>query len=205
MMRFEDVVAKVHAAPARGRRKLVALAGPPASGKSTLAKRLCAALGAQTALVEMDGFHLDNRQLDRLGLRAQKGAPDTFDVGGFTRLVAALQTEQDIYVPLFDRAQDCAIAGAGLVAQDCKIVVLEGNYLLFDAPGWRDLAPLWDVSVRLDPNDATLRARLLARWLAHGLSPADAQARADGNDMANAARIKAAALPATFAMSEEVI
>lgn len=97
---------------------------------------------------------------------------------------------------MFDRDRDLAIAGAGHVGPDCALVLVEGNYLLLDEPGWRALAPLWDLSIRLDVPLDTLRARLVDRWLTHGLTRQKAGARADGNDLANAARIGAHTLPA---------
>ncbi|RMH48952.1 MAG: nucleoside/nucleotide kinase family protein [Alphaproteobacteria bacterium] len=199
----EALVARVRSAPRRARRRLVALAGPPASGKSTLAGAMVHALGRAgepAALVPMDGFHLDNRILEPAGLLARKGAPETFDLGGLARLVAALGTEDEVFYPLFDRARDIAIAGAGRVGPECATVVIEGNYLLFDAPGWRELARAWDLSVRLEVSEAELERRLVARWLGHGLDPDAARARARGNDLANAERIRRAALPADITL-----
>ncbi|SIN77510.1 nucleoside/nucleotide kinase family protein [Vannielia litorea] len=189
----------VAAAPRRGRRRLVALAGPPASGKSTLAEALCARLteaGTPAQVVPMDGFHLHNPILVERGLLARKGAPETFDAAGFLHLVRRLSEEAEVAYPLFDRSRDIALAGAGILAPACDTVIVEGNYLLYDAPVWRDLRPLWDVAVSLDVPLATLRERLVARWLAHGLSEPEASARAEGNDLANAALVAGAMLPA---------
>ena len=183
----------------KGRRGLVALAGAPGSGKSTLAARLAKALtaaGRRALVVPMDGFHLDNRLLDARGLRARKGAPETFDLAGWHHLVMRLRSAPNVIYPLFDRARDLAVAGAGEVGRDCDTVVLEGNYLLFDAEGWRELAPQWDVAVRLDVPEPELRRRLVQRWLDFGLSQDEAAARADGNDMANARLLADHALPA---------
>lgn len=180
-------------APAGGRR-LIALAGPPGSGKSTLAGAVAQALGAP--VVPMDGFHLDNRILEPRALLPRKGAPDTFDASGFLRLATALRAGGEVFYPVFDRALDIAIAGAGCVAAECDTVVLEGNYLLYDAPVWRELRPLWDLAIYLSVPEETLRRRLTRRWLDHGLAPAAAAARAEGNDMANARLIAARRLPA---------
>ncbi|MEX5727604.1 pantothenate kinase [Rhodovulum iodosum] len=180
-------------------RRLIALAGAPGSGKSTLASALAEALGA--SVVPMDGFHLDNRILTARGLLPRKGAPETFDAGGFLRLVGALHEPEDVYFPVFDRARDIAIAGAGCVGAACRTVVLEGNYLLFDAPVWRDLRPFWDVAVYLSVPEAALRHRLTARWLDHGLPPEEAAARAEGNDMANARLVDARRLPADLVVT----
>jgi len=182
-----------------GGRRLVALSGAPGSGKSTLSEPLAAMLterGVRSEVVPMDGFHLDNRLLEARGLMPRKGAPETFDLGGFKRLCHALRADDEVIYPLFDRSRDLAIAGAAHVGQDCSVAVIEGNYLLFDEPGWRDLADLWDVSIRLDVPLADLEARLVQRWLTHGLDQAAAEARARGNDLANAQRIASARLPA---------
>ncbi|NIZ12759.1 nucleoside/nucleotide kinase family protein [Phaeobacter sp. HF9A] len=175
------------------------LCGAPGAGKSTLSAPLAAALSARgvaAEVVPMDGFHLENCLLERRGLLARKGAPESFDLNGFSRLCAALRTEDHVVYPLFDRARDIAIAGAAEVGPQCRIAIVEGNYLLLDEPGWRELAPLWDVAIRLDVPLAELEARLVQRWLDHGLSQPEAEARARGNDLANAERIAAAQLPA---------
>lgn len=179
------------------RRLLVAIAGVPASGKSTLAIQVrdaVRALGQAAQVVPMDGFHLDNVLLRARGLLHRKGAPETFDVMGFARLVAALKGPGDVFYPVFDRSRDLAVAAAGVVEADCRVAIIEGNYLLFDEPGWRDLAENWDISVWADVDDATARARLIGRWLGHGLTRDAAEARVEANDMPNAARIRAAAL-----------
>ena len=190
---------RIRDTPYKGRRRLVALAGMPACGKSTLSAALAAALsdaGGNVQVVPMDGFHLDNALLIPRGLLARKGAPQTFDVAGFIHLVRRLAVEEAVVYPLFDRASDHAIAGAGMVGGDCDTVIVEGNYLLFDADPWRQLAARWDLSIRLTPPMPVLRERLIDRWVAHGLTPADALARAEANDLPNARSIAAAQLPA---------
>lgn len=200
----DALVARALALP-EGARHLIALAGPPASGKSTqaegLAADLCAA-GRRAVVVPMDGFHLDNRLLEARGLQARKGAPETFDLRGFARLMQDLQQGGDVIYPVFDRGRDLAIAGAGQLDAACDLVVVEGNYLLFDAPGWRDLAQHWALSVYLEVAEAVLRARLIGRWTDHGLSHADAVARAEANDLPNAARLMAHRLPADMVIAD---
>ncbi len=199
---LDDIARQILKVPSSGRR-LVALAGAPASGKSTMAEGLAAALdraGATSQVVPMDGFHLDNRLLSARGLLARKGAPETFDADGFVQLVRRLKEEREVVYPLFDRARDIAIAGAGCVGPDCDVVVVEGNYLLFDADPWRGLAHMWDMSIRIAPPIEVLRDRLVARWIDHGLSAQDALARAQGNDLENAAVIAAKTLPADITL-----
>lgn len=184
-MTLDEVIARIRATPFQGRRRVVALAGPPGSGKSTVAGHLAAADPAWT-VVPMDGFHLDNRVLDARGLRARKGAPETFDAGGVLALALRLKTDAEVIHPVFDRDRDLSVAGAGVVSAQTETVIFEGNYLLLDRPVWRDLATVWDLSVFLDVPEAVLRRRLLNRWAQHGFSPQAAAAKADGNDMPNA-------------------
>ena len=179
---------------AKGIRRLIAIAGPPASGKSTFAEHLTDALvaaGDAAALVPMDGFHLDNRILDARGLRPRKGAPETFDADGFLHAVSRLATEEDVIMPSFDRAIDTSIAGSIAVGAGVKTAVIEGNYLCFDEAPWARLMDHWDLTVRLDVPDKVLEMRLIERWLSYGLSDDEARARAQSNDLPNARRIQA--------------
>lgn len=176
-------------------RTLVAVAGPPASGKSYLADALATELcnlDLRAVAVPMDGFHLDNVILDEMDLRARKGAPETFDAAGFLHAMRRLRNEAEVILPRFDRRRDIAIAGAVRIAAEDEIAVIEGNYLAFDAPVWRDLAPLWDFSCYLDIGEDVLLERLIRRWLDHGHTQVEAEARARGNDLANARRVRAA-------------
>lgn len=177
---------------ATGGRRLVAIAGPPASGKSTLATALAQALNLATpgmaAVVAMDGFHYDDAVLRERGTLARKGAPFTFDVGGFAALLQRLRlnAEAEIAVPVFDRDLEIARAGARLIPQTTPLLLVEGNYLLLDTPPWSALRPLFDLTIALHVDAATLERRLIDRWLAQGMSAPQAEAKARGNDLPNA-------------------
>ncbi|WP_281825190.1 hypothetical protein [Jannaschia rubra] len=178
-------------------RRLVALAGPPASGKSTLATRLADAIraaGRSAQVVPMDGFHLDNAVLDARGLRHRKGAPATFDVAGLGELLRQVRAGGDVPFPTFDRAADAVVPDGGCLT--AEIAVVEGNYLLLDEDPWRALAPMWDMTVALQVPEEVLRDRLIARWLDHGLAPDAARARAEENDLPNARRVMSGSVPA---------
>ncbi len=172
-------------AAGRGR-FVIGIAGPPAAGKSTLAARLRELLGAEAALLAMDGFHLDNTLLAARGLSARKGAPETFDYAGFAALLQRLRAPgSEAFAPTFDRAADFSRAAAEHVPASARFVIVEGNYLLLDQEPWSGLAGLFDWTVFLDVPKGELAHRLVQRWVEHGLSPQAARERAFSNDMAN--------------------
>lgn len=187
---------------AKGRgRFITALAGPPGAGKSTLAAALVAALGPGARVVPMDGFHYDNALLDAWGMRARKGAPETFDIHGFLHLMQRLRAGGDVAIPLFDRAIDLSRAGADLVTDQDRLLVVEGNYLLLDESPWDALEPLFDLTVFLQVPEAELERRLVQRWLDHGFSADAARAKAQSNDIPNARRVVANARPAQIVLT----
>lgn len=181
-----------------GGRAVLGICGAPGAGKSTLAARLAAEVGATAVIVPMDGFHLHDTELARLGLSDRKGAPETFDVRGYVALLRRLRTETDhvVYAPEFDRVREESVAGAIAVRPEHRLVVTEGNYLLLDAPGWSDVLPLLDESWFVEVDDGVRMTRLEARHVAHGRPPEEAQRWATVSDQANAdvvARTRAAA------------
>jgi pantothenate kinase len=176
-------------------RLIVGLAGPPAAGKSTLATALAAALtddGAAAVAVPMDGFHLANAELARLGLADRKGAPETFDATGFINLLRRLRSAEPtpVYAPTFSRQINESIGSAIPIAPDVRVVVTEGNYLLLDTPPWQDVRPLLDLALYLDAPHSTRHSALVRRQLSRGLTKAAAQAWAGGSDAANAKLIE---------------
>lgn len=192
---IEQILDRIDRARDERSRILVGIAGAPASGKSTLADELVKVIvardGAGTAaLVPMDGYHLDNAELDARGLRHIKGAPQTFDALRFLALVREIKQDAGpVSYPCFDRVSDRTIPDAGHLAAGTPVVVIEGNYLLLNKPVWANLGALFDVTVMLSVPLSELRTRLVNRWLTHGLSRADAEARADGNDIANSRQV----------------
>lgn len=149
-------------------RHVTAIAGAPGSGKSTLADALADRLNADdpgsAAVFSMDGYHYDDAVLNGRGWRPRKGAPHTFDLGGFEQMLERLRRndEAEIAVPVFDRSIEIARNAARFISQDVRHLVVEGNYLLLDAPGWRDLQ--FDTTVYLDVPLEELTRRLYARW-----------------------------------------
>ena len=187
-----DVLAETLKAKAGGKaRFLVAIAGAPGSGKSTLSDALVAALNSSgletSALVPMDGYHYDNSVIEPLGLLPRKGSPETFNTAGLLSDLRRISSgEADVAVPVFDRSIDLARANARIVARTTPIILVEGNYLLLDAPDWRDIAALFDLSIFLDVDESELERRLVQRWLDYGFDDEAASAKAFGNDIPNA-------------------
>jgi pantothenate kinase len=174
-------------------RFIVAIAGPPGAGKSTLSAGLHDLLPEGAAeVVPMDGFHFDDIVLERRGLRARKGAPETFDFAGFETLLKRIRSgEPDIAIPVFDRGMELSRAAAAIIGAGTKFILVEGNYLLLDEEPWSRLAPLFDFSIFVDVPRDELERRLLERWHGHGRSDEDARAWIASNDMPNIERVLA--------------
>ena len=175
-------------------RALVGIVGKPGAGKSTLSAYLLEELkSSEITVVSMDGYHLSNAVLQELGRADRKGAPDTFDVAGFASLLQRIRSEKsvDIYYPVFDRSIEESIAAQGVVTQETKVVIVEGNYLLHDTGGWEAIADLLDEIWFIDVDDEKRLERLIARHIAYGKSPEDAQSWSRGSDEVNARTIAA--------------
>ncbi|WP_439693280.1 nucleoside/nucleotide kinase family protein [Curtobacterium sp. SP.BCo] len=190
----------------RGGRTVLGIAGAPGAGKSTLARRVVAAvdaaLGVGTAVqVPMDGFHLSNGALDALGRHDRKGAIDTFDGHGYVALVRRLVTadgvEDPVWAPDFDRRVDEPVAGSIAVPARTALVVSEGNYLLDDTEPWATLRDLFTETWFCSVDDGVRVDRLMGRHMRHGRDHAAARSWAVEVDGVNAARVAPTAIRAS--------
>jgi pantothenate kinase len=184
-------------------RFIVAIAGAPAAGKSTFAVALAREL-PNSRVLQMDGFHYDNAVLDEAGLRSRKGAPETFDYPGFAATIKRIRDQEpNIAIPVFDRTMDLARAGAVIVSESVKFIVVEGNYLLLDEPPWTGLAGYFDLTVFLEAPRPELHRRLMSRWLDLGRTPEQAANWVNSNDMPNVDRVLSCRRPADFTFGPE--
>ncbi|MEU6227703.1 nucleoside/nucleotide kinase family protein [Streptomyces sp. NPDC047042] len=190
---FDDLLGRARALVRGDRRAVLGIAGSPGSGKTTLAERLVRALNGDgspwVAHVPMDGFHLADVELERLGLRDRKGAPDTFDAAGYAALLRRLRESGDaeiVYAPGFERVLEQPVAGAIPVFPSARLVVTEGNYLLLTEGSWaRVRAQLDEVWFCALDEDERVR-RLVARHEEFGKDPDTALAWVRGTDQRNA-------------------
>ncbi|RSM68911.1 nucleoside/nucleotide kinase family protein [Kibdelosporangium aridum] len=194
VMNFAELVARARALASRNR-AMLGICGAPGAGKSTLAGKLVEALGDQAVYVGMDGFHLAQAELERLGRTARKGALDTFDGPGYVNLLQRLRNQSDeiVYAPEFRREIEEPVACAVPVFPDTPLVVTEGNYLLVPDKPWGAVRDLLDEVWFLRPDEEERHRRLILRHEAFGRSPAEARDRALGSDERNATVINATA------------
>jgi pantothenate kinase len=186
---LDTLIDRARELAARGARTILGVAGPPGGGKSTLARAVTDALGDTAVLLPMDGFHLAQPELVRQGIRDRMGAPHTFDAAGYVALLERLRAGGDevVYAPEFRREIEEPIAGAIAIAPEVPLVVTEGNYLLL----WDGVRSLLDEAWYVEMDEATRLEWLIARHVAFGKTPEEAEAWVMRSDQANAAVVAA--------------
>ncbi len=181
------------AALARRGRTLLGIAGCPGAGKSTLSDALISSLRS-TVVVPMDGFHMLNDDLVRLGRRDRKGAPDTFDANAYIALLQRIRrqaADEIVTAPRYDRAASAPVPDAITIEPDVSLVITEGNYLLLDHRPWDEVKELLDEVWFADIDNADRLPRLIARHIEFGKSPEEAREWVMRSDEANAALVAA--------------
>ena len=199
MTTLTDLAARARSLVHDGHRAVLGITGSPGAGKSTLAEHLIRLLRQdQPALdwvahVPMDGFHLADVELERLGRRGRKGAVDTFDGHGYLALLHRLRAEKSdvVYAPSFDREIEQPIAGAIPVPPQARVVVSEGNYLLLPGEPWRRVKGAMTEVRYTDLDDRIRLERLTGRHVRFGKTPDEAVRWVAEVDEPNAAAIRA--------------
>jgi pantothenate kinase len=185
----DDAIALAECRP----RAILGIAGSPGAGKSTLVERLLARISERkgdgwVAHIPMDGFHLADEQLRRLGVLERKGAPETFDPKGYAQLLerVAVETDGPVYAPGFDRTLEQPLAAALVVLPTSRLVITEGNYLLLEHPAWQRARRAMDRVWFVTGEEALRIERLVARHVEFGKNPEAAHAWVAGTDQPNA-------------------
>ena len=176
-----------------GSRKIIGLVGPPGAGKSTVGLALRETFKDISQIVPMDGFHLANVELARLGRAGRKGAPDTFDSAGYVDLLKRLRSQnadEIIYAPEFRREIEEPIAGAIPIFPETQLLITEGNYLLLDDGHWKKVPTFLDEIWYVDVDDALRIDRLASRHEQFGRSREEAVAWVNNTDEPNARLIE---------------
>jgi len=183
------------------RRVVVILAGPPGSGKTTIAGKVAERLNAGSntpfvAVVPMDGFHLPRSTLDEMPNKAEayarRGASWTFDPIGILSLVTKLSESRSksadiILAPSFDHAVKDPVADGITISKDIQFVILEGNYLLLNEEPWDKIKGMVDESWFVDIDPVLAKGRIAKRHIKSGIEDNwdAAVKRAEGNDLLN--------------------
>lgn len=173
-------------------RTLIGIAGCPGAGKSTLSGAITGSVPS-SVVVPMDGFHMLNEDLVRLGRRDRKGAPDTFDADAYIAMLDRLRCQKSeiVTAPRYDRAASAPVADAIAVGPDVALVITEGNYLLIDQSPWTAVRSLLDEVWFVDVDDTIRVPRLIARHIEFGKSADEAREWVMRSDEANAAVVAA--------------
>ncbi len=181
----------------KGRRVLMFLAAPPGAGKSTLLsflEELAAGTEgcAPVTTIGMDGFHRYQDYLlthtivrggEEIPMVRVKGAPETFDLERLTDRIRRVAVGETCGWPEYDRLLHDPRENAVRITGE--VILLEGNYLLLNRPGWKELKAYADYTVRLVADEDFLRQRLIARRILTGVDAEEAARFVDYSDMAN--------------------
>ncbi|SMG54093.1 nucleoside/nucleotide kinase family protein [Paraburkholderia susongensis] len=203
-MTIESHLQRIRKKIAGGARVIIGLTGAPGAGKSTLAQALLERLAGQAVVVPMDGFHLANVELARLGRADRKGAEDTFDSAGYVALLRRLRAphaDEIVYAPLFRREIEEPIANAIPVLPGTPVIITEGNYLLLDQGHWRYVRELLDEIWFVDIDSELRRERLVARHMEFGRSARAAAEWVERTDEPNARLIESTRVRADYVIS----
>lgn len=187
---YSELISRAKRLAESGTRAILGIAGAPGAGKGTVAERVLSEVADSAVLVPMDGFHLANEQLRRLGRADRKGAPDTFDAAGYVALLRRIREgSETVFAPRFHREIEESFAAEIVVDPDVPLVITEGNYLLLDTPPWSQVRGLLDECWFLAPDDELRVQRLIDRHVHFGRTPEVAAEWVRRSDERNAALV----------------
>ena len=182
-------------------RYFIALSGPPASGKSTISEKLVKDLtlkGHNSSILQMDGFHYDDQILKQKSLLLKKGAPETFDVMGFLNFLFRLQNENEVAIPIFDRSLELSRSSAVIISKETRVVIVEGNYILFKTHPWRELHKFFNSTIMINTKHEILEKRLIERWRSFNIPEEEIKQKVFENDLPNGVNVYKNSILADF-------
>ena len=169
-------------------RYLIALAGPPASGKTTVSEKITKDLnlkGYPSNILQMDAFHYDNGILENKGLLSKKGSSETFDVMGLKNFLNRLNDEDEVIVPIFDRSLELSKSSAVIISKKTRVIIVEGNYLLLNSEPWKQLHNYFQSKIIIDCEEKIREERLIKRWENFNLPKEEIHKKVYENDLPN--------------------
>ena len=174
------------------KRYLIALSGPPASGKSTISEKFISDLnikGYQSSILQMDGFHYDDQILRDKNLLLKKGAPETFDVKGLLNFIYRLQKEDEVAIPIFDRSLELSRSSAVIISKNTKVILVEGNYVLLNSHPWKELHKFFNSTIMINCDEKVIEERLIERWKNFNLTNEEIENKVYKNDLPNGVNV----------------
>lgn len=187
------------------KRVIIALSGPPGSGKSTIAATVVQRLNSLCTkpfaiTIPMDGFHYPKKYLDALPNHeeyARRGSHWAFDAKGVLHLIKALHHSKTtlreiIHAPQFDNSVADPVEGVICVSPEISLIILEGNHMAYNVDPWSEVDKYVDDVWSVDVDPETARQRIARRHIESGIERAweDAIRRAENNDLPNAFDIR---------------
>jgi putative kinase len=191
------------------RRFIIGIAGPPGSGKTAFTSILTAVINARigheaAVNVGLDGWHFRNSYLEThtvlrdgtlIPLRRVKGAPESFDTASALSFLRSARQGKALAYPLYSRERHDPISSAGSITQQHQIILMEGNYLLLNAPGWEEFRNLFDLSIFITAPRDELVAALRARHIRGGKDPDTVEKHLQFSDLPNLELIMSQSAP----------
>ncbi|KAJ1310750.1 hypothetical protein OPQ81_009272 [Rhizoctonia solani] len=187
-------------------RLLVGICGIPASGKTTLSKKIVEKINSLESevavLVGLDGWHFSRAELDKFEnvkeAYDRRGAAFTFNAASYVKFITALRQSPSsnvtpppqtsiIYAPTFDHSLKDPAPNGQTILPSHRIVLIEGLYTFINTPEWKAAAEALDERWLIEINIPEATRRIVQRHVVTGVAKdlEEATWRAENNDMPN--------------------